>query len=79
MARSLTLREAAGAAVRVMAEGLQPEPPADWWNRLANARYLLADALARYDEAHAIAMLHALREGEHNEEAAGAGPQEVEP
>ena len=75
MLHDLTLREAAGVAVRAMAEMLDPNPPADAWARLANARYLLADALARQDEAHALAMLRARAEERANDEAAGPPPE----
>lgn len=66
--RTLTIREAAGAAVRAM-EAVDrtvlclDKGGLEALASLRNARYILADALARDDEAHALAMLKAMGGG----------------
>ena len=63
--RELTLRDAAGVAVRAMETALarvphwDAAPGIETWAGLANACFVLRRALARDDEAHALAMLAA--------------------
>ena len=63
--RDLTLREAAGATLGALQLALvrvphwDCEPGVEVWAMLADAAYVLRRALARDDEAHALAMLAA--------------------